>query len=193
MRPLTSLVRLAVFAPILALATLVTTEHDAHALGPIDIEAGLRAGFATKPSSNDANPFGLGIGGRAGVGIFHLYGGISAIHYFGEKQDITSQVGTTRVSFSSTLLGLELGYSITAIPLLTIRPQLGIGNAAFSFQDDSTSHLYLEPGVVVLISLGLVYVGADANVLVVPGIDQGDGSTKTDTSFTLHAQAGIKF
>jgi hypothetical protein len=100
---------------------------------------------------------------------------------------------TSSVTYSSTLLGGEAGYSITGIPHLTLRPQLGVGNASFSFGDASQSHLYLEPGLVALITLGLLYVGADANLLAVPGVDQGNNDTKTYTSFTIHGQIGIQF
>ncbi len=185
----------------LAVAALGATERDAHALGPVDVEVGARVGFGTNPDANGPNPFGFGIGGRAGVTLFHhLYAGLSAIHYFGNSTDLAGpgtpagvfNVGS--VSYSSTLLGVEAGYSITAVPLLTLRPQLGVGNAAFSFGDASQSHLYLEPGFVALVTLGLVYVGADATVLVVPSIDQGGtAGTHTYSAFTLHGQIGLRF
>jgi hypothetical protein len=183
---------------LLAIAAIGATERDAHALGPVDVEVGARVGVGTNPDSNGPNPFGFGIGGRAGVSIFHIYGGLSAIHYFGSSADVGGPgvAGTlinTSATYSSTLLGVEAGYSITAIPHLTLRPQLGIGNASFSFGDLSESHLYLEPGVVGLVTLGLVYVGADLNLLAVPGIDQGGGDTKTYTAFTIHGQIGIQF
>jgi len=183
---------------LLVIAALGASERDAHALGPVDVELGARVGFGTNPDANGPNPFGFGVGGRAGVTLFHIYGGLSAIHYFGTSNDVsgpsvTGTSNTISVGYSSTLLGVEAGYSITAIPHLTIRPQLGVGNAAFSFGDASQSHLYLEPGLVALISLGLVYVGADATVLVIPGIDQGNNDTKTYSSFTFHGQIGIQF
>jgi hypothetical protein len=177
----------------LAIAAISASERDAHALGPVDVEVGARVGVGTNPDSKGPNPFGLGIGGRAGVSIFHIYGGLSAIHYFGSSSDIPTPAGTISSSYSSTLLGIEAGYSITAIPHLTLRPQLGIGNASFSFGDLSQSHLYLEPGFVALVTLGLLYVGADVNLLAIPGIDQGAGDTKTYTAFTIHGQIGIQF
>jgi hypothetical protein len=184
--------RLAVLA-LVAAAAICISERHAHALGPVDVEIGARVGVATKPDSNAPNPFGLGIGGRAGVSIFHVYGGVSGIHYFGESATLTLPTGTVKASYSTTLLGVELGYSITAIPLLTIRPQLGLGNAAFSFGDLSQNKLYLEPGVTALVSLGLLYLGADLNLLAIPGIDQGNGATKTYTSFSAHGQVGVMF
>ena len=184
---------------LLAFAAIGATAHDAHALGPLDIEFGARVGAATNPNSNTPTPFGVGLGGRAGVSISHFYGGISAIHYFGSSADVSGPAtpagtfGTTSVDFSTTLIGGEVGYSITGIPLLTIRPQLGIGNASFSFGDASQSHLYLEPGVLGLIRVGILYFGADANILVIPSVDQGANDTKTYTSLTIHGQIGLIF
>ena len=178
---------------VLAVAALSSLERDAHALGPVDVELGARVGVATKPLSDGPNPFGLGLGGRGGVTIFHVYGGLSAMHYFGSSDDIATPLGRFKTSFSSTLLGVEAGYSITAVPMLVIRPQVGIGGASFSFGDQSASHLYLEPGVTGFVVVGLVYIGADANLLVVPGVDKGIGDTTTYASFTIHGQVGIRF
>jgi hypothetical protein len=175
---------------VLVSAAVCASERDAHAIGPVDIEVGARVGFATNPNSDGPNPFGLGVGGRGGVTIAHFYGGLSAIHYFGQTKDIPTPVGTISSSFSSTLLGVELGYSITAIPKLVIRPQVGVGSASFSFNDQSTGHVYFEPGATVLVVLGIVYFGADANLLVVPGIE---GEKSTFTSVTLHGQIGVQF
>jgi hypothetical protein len=183
---------------LLAVAAIGVSERDAHALGAVDIEGGARVGFGTTPDSTGPNPFGLGVGGRAGVSIFHVYLGFSAIHYFGTSSDLSGpgaagQFSTSSLTYSSTLVGGEFGYSITGIPLLTLRPQIGVGNAAFSFGDASQNHLYLEPGLVALVSLGLLYVGADANLLAIPGIDQGNNVTTTYTSFTIHGQIGLQF
>ena len=175
-------------------AAIIASEHDAHALVPVDVEVGARVGVGTNPDSRGPNPYGFGLGGRGGVSIFHFYGGLSAIHYFGGSKDFPIGGQTLSVSASSTLLGLEVGYSITGIPLLTLRPQLGIGNASFKSGDSSNSHLYLEPGLTALVSLGVVYVGADANILVVPNVDEtGTTNKSTFTAFTLHAQVGVHF
>ncbi|HTB74442.1 MAG TPA: hypothetical protein VK762_14420, partial [Polyangiaceae bacterium] len=51
----------------------------------------------------------------------------------------------------------------------------------------STSNLYIEPGVTALISLGGWFVGADANLLFFPGLDD------SKVAFSLHGQIGFKF
>ena len=185
-------------AALAGLATLTST-GDAHALGPIDLEAGLKVGVGTNPNSDGPNPYGFGLGARGGVGLFNLYLGLSGIHYFGGSFQFPPPI-STKVDYSSTLLGAEVGYTITALPLINIRPQLGLGNASFSASvgdaSSSTSKFYLEPGVTVLIPLGLLYVGADGNALIVPSVDAPSGTTasssKTFTSFTLHGQIGIR-
>lgn len=177
-----------------ALLAVALAEHEAHALGPVDVEVGARAGVATKPDSGGASPFGLGFGGRAGLSFFHVYAGLSGIHYFGSSSDLLTPHGVVTSQYSSTLIGLEVGYSITLGPKVLIRPQLGIGNASFAFSDAaSQSHLYLEPGVTALLLLGNLYLGADANILAVPGIEQGDRGTRTYASLTAHGQIGLRF
>jgi hypothetical protein len=194
-----------VAAALCGLATL-TQAGDAHALGPIDLEAGVKVGVGTNPDSSGPNPYGFGLGGRAGVQLFNVYLGLSAIHYFGASLTLPAPQGGTNlppetggtIDFSSTLLGAEVGYTITALPIINIRPQIGIGNASFSASQDnqssSTSKLYLEPGVTLLVPLGLLYLGADGNALIVPSVTSPEpgASSKTFTSFTLHAQIGIR-
>jgi hypothetical protein len=180
---------------VLAPLTLAVTEREARALGPIDLEAGVKAGVGTNPESTGPNPYGVGLGARAGVGIFHLYLGATAIHYFGGSFDFPAPI-STKVDYSSTLFGVELGYTISAIPLVDIRPQIGLGSASFSASSNgtssSTSKFYLEPGLTVIVPLGLLFVGADANALIVPGVDTPAGTSKSYTSFTLHGQLGIR-
>jgi hypothetical protein len=90
------------------------------------------------------------------------------------------------------MYGFEGGYgfSLPMVPI-TIRPQVGVGNATFTAsgdgQSDSKSNLYIEPGVTVLVSLLGWYVGADANVLVFPGLDN------SQVAVSIHGQVGVKF
>jgi hypothetical protein len=167
---------------------------DAHALGPVDLEVGAKVGGATNPSSlsGATNPLGFGLGGRAGLAFLGgIYLGGNIMYYFGGSQN--ENIGTSSVSASvNTLMyGGELGYGIKILDLLTIRPQVGIGNATFNSsvdgQSGSTSNWYLEPGVTGLIGLGLFFVGADANALFFPGL------SNSQAAFSIHAQLGVKF
>jgi|CZKU01.1.fsa_nt_gi hypothetical protein len=178
--------------------------RDAHALGPIGVEVGAKVGAATNPLSSQGTvtpptPLGFGVGARGGVDILGFYGGVNFMYYLGSSQDITVAGQSGSVSFHTVMYGLELGYGVTLLDLLTIRPQIGIGNATFSESGNASgvlngsasgpnkSYLYLEPGVTGLIGLGLWYVGADANVLFFPGLDQ------SKASLSIHGQIGIKF
>jgi hypothetical protein len=188
-------------------ATFAMT-RNAHALGPVDIEVGAKAGIATNPISSSTtngvsvsapNPLGFGLGARGGVSFMGFYGGVQLLYYFGSSQDVSALGQSISVSEHTFMYGLELGYGITLLDLLTIRPQVGIGNASFSSSASGSgvvnanvgtgggSNLYLEPGVTALVSLGTFFVGADANVLFFPGLDN------SKAAFTLHGQVGLKF
>ena len=129
-----------------------------------------------------------------------FYGGLSFMDYLGESQ-VNQGV---KESLKSVLYGVEAGYNI-GLSILTLRPQLGVGNYTRSESlsgsntsinlgappsspppNSSTSSLYLEPGVTGLLSLGMWIVGADANVLVLT-------LSGAWPAFTAHGQVGIKF
>ncbi|HEX4628651.1 MAG TPA: outer membrane beta-barrel protein [Gemmatimonadales bacterium] len=177
-------------------AGALMTARDARALGPVDLELGAKVGMGTNPSSQNApNPLGFGLGARGGVSFLGIYGGVQLMYYFGSSQDLGQSIS---VSEHSLLYGVEAGYGVTLLDILTIRPQIGIGNltatasisgsgaAALGNNSPSNSNLYLEPGVTGLVSLGGWFVGADANVLFLPGADN------STAAFTLHGQVGLK-
>jgi hypothetical protein len=182
---------------------------EAHALGPLDVELGARLGYATNPDSNISNPLGTGIGLRGGVELFHrLYLGVNGQYYFGSSVDTPlSGPGTNgTVTTHTTLLGFEAGYSIH-VKFLTIRPQLGIGDASLTTLGNyqptaitttpldnytvTNTRLYLEPGIVALVNIGIVYAGADANILVITDANTQDGNAYSSFAFGL--QAGLRF
>jgi hypothetical protein len=160
----------------------------ADALGPVDVEIGARAGVA----AGNLGPLGFGIGGRGGVSILGLYAGIDVIDYLGATAECggcSSPPGQTVKQWRSALLyGFEAGYNLK-VSLVTIRPQLGLGNFRSSaWYGDPTAgvisnYLYLEPGVVGLVSLGVLFVGADVGALLLP--------TGPDSALTVHGQIGV--
>jgi hypothetical protein len=180
-----------------AVATLAHTT-DAHALGPLSLEVGITAGDGTNPDSNAGpNPLGFGLGARAGVSIFNIYGGVMGEYYFGSSEDVLGQ----SLSVHTTKYGAQVGYNL-GIPLLTIRPQVGFGNlsitGSYAGVSSSDSAFWVEPGVVGLITLGMYYFGADINALMIPKYPEGtnlDGSPNTPfkVSMTFHGQVGISF
>jgi hypothetical protein len=173
---------------------------EAHALGPINIEAGALAGYATNPNSdNGYNTLGVGLGARGGVEFLGIYGGLRAMYYFGGSNDIP---GGGSISSHAFMYGIDGGYSFHLL-MLTIRPQIGIGNLTLAGSEQansaaanlsvSNSNLYLQPGVTGLLTFGVVYVGAEVNVLIIPGVDQGDGNSKTYASLAINGEVGVRF
>jgi hypothetical protein len=175
--------------------------RDAHALGPVDLELGLKAGGASNPLSGDSpnpNPLGFGLGARAGVGIFGFYGGLKFMYYFGSSDTLSGPGESGSYSRHTVMYGAELGYSISILDLIVIRPQLGIGEATISsgssvsglingnLTSGSGGNLYLEPGVTVLVGFGLWFVGADANLIFLPGHDNSHAAV------AFNGQVGIK-
>jgi hypothetical protein len=200
-------------------ATLAALSYaiPARALGPVDIEIGARVGVATDPSSSLAtNPYGFGFGGRAGVSIFGIYGGISGMYYLGTSspsQGIPAAAGGANTAHTA-MYGLEVGYTLP-IPLVKIRPQVGIGDSLIGMSGGladtpgtpngvSSSNLYLEPGVLVFVPIRMMFVGADVNALILPSAsgltptqngpgEIAGGSGKTYASLSVHGQVGVRF
>ena len=80
---------------------------------------------------------------------------------------------------------MDVGYSVH-LAFLTIRPQVGLGEATITSIDylgplfdrpeeaftSSTTHLYVNPQLAVLVNIAFIYVGADAGALVIPSVAQ---------------------
>ena len=169
--------------------------RSASALGPVDVEVAAKVGGGSRTTSGAPDALGFGFGARAGVSLFGFYGGLSFMDYLGAS---VSSYGPGpegaepgKYSLRSVLYGVEAGYNI-GVPFVTLRPQLGVGNYTLTASSTglpsfSKSNLYLEPGVTGLLSFGLWLVGADANVLLLPGL------SGSQAAFTGHGQVGIKF
>jgi hypothetical protein len=184
-----------IFAGALGAGTLAMP-HDAHAIGPVDIEAGARIGGGTSPFSSQPSPLGFGLGGRAGASFLGYYAGLSLMYYFGDKMNDASGASTSEHAW---LYGGELGYGTKLFGTLTLRGTLGIGDIAVNYSGPipkDLNNLYLEPCFTALLSFGFLYVGADASVIVLPSIgdpsDHGNGSS-WHAAFTAHGQIGVTF
>ncbi|MGA7119046.1 MAG: outer membrane beta-barrel protein [Polyangiaceae bacterium] len=190
---------------VLAGASVLFSAHVASALLPLDVEIGAKVGGGTTPSnvaSGATNPLGFGLGGRAGVAFLGLYGGVSIAYYFGGSETLPivgAVVPAVSSSTHSLMYGFEAGYGTVLVNVLTLRAQVGIGNFTNTLEVGSvstdSSNLYLEPGITALVSLpfGGLFVGADANVLLLPGVKDATGQSQTVTAFTFHGQIGYKF
>jgi hypothetical protein len=147
-----------------------------------------------------------------GISYRGFYGGIAAIYYLG-----ASDAGGSQSSVHTSLTGVELGYTLP-IPLVRIRPLVGLGNAAFSFPyasgsgscqpptycgttpayygsfeslpapaGSSSSHFYVEPGVLVMVPVRFLLVGADVNALMLPAWQP------KSVALSAHGQIGVRF
>ncbi len=179
--------------------------HDAHALGPLDLEIGVKAGAGSTPGGGSGpNPLGFGLGGRAGVSIIGLYGGLSIVNYFGASTTLSPGISA---SAHALMYGVEGGYGSKFGPL-TFRTQIGVGNYSETVNvtvsgagsaalvppgTGTNTSLYIEPGVMAMIAIGTVFIGADANVLLLPNDPQLSGQSSFDAAFTAHGQLGLKF
>ena len=180
-------------AALAAAALPLAFSTSAHALGPVDLEIGLRSGVGTTPSnfpSGNPNPLGFGIGGRAGVDVLGFYGGLGLMYYTGGSSNGFSD--------HSLMEGVDVGYNIK-LAILTIRPMIELGNITVTGSEGGSSlsngYFFLEPGVTGLVSLGMVSVGADVNALIITGVPATPPATgkQIDTSLTIHGQLGLKF
>lgn len=189
------------------LGTLSVTRR-ASALGPVDVEVAAKVGGGTNPVNvpggqfgpAQVNALGFGLGARAGASISGFYGGLTFMYYFGERQrpyPTDTNILIHLESFSSVMYGIEAGYNFS-VSLLTIRPQLGLGNYTLTASSpgtttSSSSNLYLEAGVEGLLSLGRWLVGADASTFLLPGWSDSHPGGNSREAFTAHGQVGVRF
>jgi hypothetical protein len=119
-------------------------------LGPVSVEGGGLIGFTSNPS-HGPNPFGVGIGARAGAAYKGLYLGVAVTYYFGASGEcgggapITQGTSALASGFCSTadgggeveleqntsLYGLDIGYTFKfrSAKWFRLRPILEIGDA----------------------------------------------------------------
>jgi hypothetical protein len=167
-----------------ALLTTLASARPAHAIGPVDLEVAAKAGYGS-------NDFGFGIGGRAGVSIFGIYGGLNLMEYLG-KSEAPGAPAVHGLQF-----GGEVGFGFK-ISFLTIRPLFGFGDVAFSSSGaGSAGSFYLEPGGLIQFSFGHLIFGVDAGCLILTnqttvGAITGGNST-IEEAFVMHGQVGVRF
>jgi hypothetical protein len=187
-----------VAASLSAGAVLLAVPKEAHAIGPVDVEVAARVGYASNPSnvSGSSDGLGFGAGVRGGVSFFGIYAGLSFMYYAGASESETLPTGTgtsgsLSVSTSAILYGIDLGYSFKLPMFITIRPQVGFGNATAMVSvnnvSSSNNNSYVEPGVLLQARFGTFIAGVDANALFFPG--QND----SQAAFTIHGQLGLAF
>ncbi len=199
------------FAAVTVAAGALLAPMPARAGGPVGIELGAKVGAGTNPvSGSGVNPMGFGIGGRGGVSLYGLYAGVAGVYYLGSSEGSAAFGQSGKTLFHSAVYGFEVGYSIKLSRRLTIRPQVGLGNDQISQstsvtgmpganQGSSGGYFYLEPAVIALFSIGILYVGADVGALLLPSgpptssESAANGTHSFDGGLTAHGQVGVSF
>jgi len=141
---------------------------EAKALPGLTFSASARGLYGSAVGDQELNPYGPGLGLRAGVTLpMSLYLGASFDYFAGETQTVAN-FDTTVAIYQ---LMADVGYDIGFGPL-TLRPVLGLGYAntsvdfsgggsGLSFEDNSSSDFVLAPAAEFIIGLGLLSVGAE--------------------------------
>jgi hypothetical protein len=127
----------------------------------LTLSASLRGLYGSSLGEPELDPYGPGLGVRAGVTLpASLYLGASVDYFFGESESLAG------VDVSASLLQVlaHVGYDAGFGPL-TLRPSLGFGLAQSSVDlgavDESEGNFALSPGAEVLVGLGLLSVSGE--------------------------------
>jgi hypothetical protein len=192
--------------------------NPSHGPNPLGVGIGARAGVdAYNIYAGIAATYYFGASGNCGAGAPSGEGLGSLGAFCGEDDAEIS------ISQMTVLYGVDLGYtlSVPRAKYLKIRPILELGDAELTrtgsvgasditegtlAQYRSANAFYLQPGLEVFVTTSGFFIGADANLLLIPSItdidsastsEDGAGSLTTSTrafvSFTAHAQIGFRF
>ena len=191
------------FALLLA---VVLVARAARADLPVTVEVDAVGRASVPPGGLPPNPLGLGLGVRGGVSVFGVYGGLSFVDYFG------ADVGGGH----AVLFGAEAGYGIEPLKQFMLRAQLGVGGFSGTYVPPpvtlpptttgsvgqtvavppiSGSGVYLQPGVLAMFSFGLLTIGTDLSLLLVPSKENlaARSAAPDDTAWTVGLQVGLRF
>jgi hypothetical protein len=160
---------------VACVAATLAFSGDASALPLLTLSASLRGLYGTASGDPDVNPYGPGLGLRAGITLpTSLYLGASLDYFFGESDEIAG------VDVNASLLQVlaNVGYDAGLGPL-TLRPSVGLGlaqsNAEIGPLDDSKSNFALSPGAEAIVGLGLLSVSGEVRYNLVFADGDFDG------------------
>jgi hypothetical protein len=177
--------------PVATVLAVLLASGRARASGAFSLELGGQAGASTNPLPKlGTNPLGVALGARAGINVVGVYAGFDALDNLG---------GT---GWTSLTYGGELGYGIPVLGFLVIRPQIGIGSFGLSRGSQvkaptsvsKLSCLYVDPGITLLATLGVFFIGLDLGAIILPSGPTVDSTRSAlDVAYTLHGQLGLTF
>jgi Outer membrane protein beta-barrel domain len=150
-----------VFAFAVGLGVFALAER-AHALGGLTLSGSLRGLYGAPIDDLELNPYGGGVGLRAGLTLpSSLYLGGSFDYFFGESIE-TPPVGELSISVLQ-LMG-HVGYDIGLGPFM-LRPGVGLGLSNFNSDaggdTDTEGDFVASPGVEAAFNLVLLSFGAE--------------------------------
>jgi uncharacterized protein with beta-barrel porin domain len=142
-------------------AAALSASKPAEALPLLTLSGSVRGLYGSATGDQELNPYGPGLGLRAGVTLpASLYLGASLDWFAGESESVAG------IDTSASLLQVlaNVGYDAGFGPL-TLRPFLGLGlaqaTASVGDIDESDGNFVLSPGAELSIGLGLLSVGAE--------------------------------
>jgi Outer membrane protein beta-barrel domain len=142
-------------------ASVLAFSGSAQALPLLTLSGSVRGLYGSAFGDPPLNPYGPGVGLRAGVTLpLALYLGASLDYFVGESDTIAG------IDTSASLLQVlaDVGYDAGLGPL-TLRPSLGLGFAQSSLEadgiDTSDGNFVLSPGAELIIGLGLLSVSGE--------------------------------
>jgi len=175
----------------------------------LDVELGAVVSYVTPPIRGGTNPFGVGFGVTAGLVYSGFYFGVTVLDDLGGSD--------VDVTYQALFYGLEIGYG-WKVPAfqgaaLTLRPVLGLGDAAVSYTDPSlaadvvtsasgsssssdtitVNNVYVEPALMLMLSSGHHFAAVRGSALVIPGIQYGGADPTTWLSYGARLELGFVF
>jgi hypothetical protein len=194
--------------------------NPSHGPNPLGVGIGARAGVDFYNFyAGLAATYYFGASGECGGGAPNSGAGLSSL----PSSFCSAVAGEVSLSQMTVLYGVDLGYTLT-VPrarFLKFRPILELGDAQITrtgsvamsdittgplAQYRSANSFYLQPGLEVFLTVSGFFVGADANLLLMPSVTDIDGasnnndgtgnllvSKRTLAAFTTHAQIGFRF
>lgn len=154
---------------VLGALALISGLAFARPASALDFEASAHLGYGVAVNDNGSplDPYGFGVGARAGVGLSGLRLGAALTYFLGSGVDGLDGTGASTLHVAG-----EVGYDISlpALPL-TVRPRVGLGLVSQSFDfgltDGDFQSFAVSPGLSVRYSiLPMLFAGLEAEVIV---------------------------
>ncbi|NTW49584.1 MAG: porin family protein [Chlorobiales bacterium] len=149
---------------------------------------GFGSDFKTTLDTKAPSIWRFGFGARLGYSFESgLYLGATGMYHLGESSSATVAGVSYKVSVKPIYVGGELGLTLLRGQIISIRPYVGAGYTIFKPEkrisgggvvidintSDSKSYFTVNPGVLGMVYLGQLYVGADLRYYLVTGTESG--------------------